>query len=218
MPDHGLPLALQLLAIDRADLAVAVVQAVEQSSDDPLAREALAMHLALAQAKAGQTAAAVHRLLRIEQFGSDLATQAHAARLRCVVHLSAAESEPAVACARQLLGARADGQALAELALDPDRRAWRAGLASALVPGLGQLWAGEPGLAAGALVVNGSLVGGTVALIADAAYGDAVLLAVTMTLRYYVGNIEHAAAAARRDTLARQRRAAQTLLRQLVVP
>lgn len=217
LPENGVPVAEQLLAADRADLAVEVLDAAQLAADDTATQGVLALHLALAQAKAGQIAAAVHGLLRVEQFGPSPLLRARAAALRCAVHLLAVEVQPSLLCVQQHLGDAADRNAVADLSLDAETLAFRAGLASAVVPGLGQLWAGQPAQAASAFAVNGGLIGSTTALIAHAAYLDAGLLFVAMTLRYYVGNIEHAVAAARQSTLDRQRSAAGKLAGQFAV-
>lgn len=79
----------------------------------------------------------------------------------------------------------------------PTRSPLAAGLLSALLPGAGQLYAGEPRDALSALALNGLFMGGTAALVRQRAW-PAVALTGLFTLGFYTGNIVSAANAASR--------------------
>jgi hypothetical protein len=96
-----------------------------------------------------------------------------------------------------------DYAALPELRL---KRPALAGTMSAVLPGSGQLYAGQPRDAASALLVNGVLIGATTALVLREQYVGASLTGV-LALSFYSGNIYAAVNAAhkRNRRLQRQR-------------
>ncbi|MCB9741216.1 MAG: hypothetical protein H6741_16660 [Alphaproteobacteria bacterium] len=92
----------------------------------------------------------------------------------------------------------------------PTRSPLAAGLLSALLPGAGQLYAGEPRDAASALLLNGLFIGGTTALIRQRAWPAAALTGV-FTLGFYSGNVLSAVNAARRRNQRLERARLDTL-------
>ena len=161
---------------------------------------------------------ALHLFARVEEFGIDDQTRAFAGRLRCVAEVLALDAAAARACVAALpVGAAvraADVDRLIDtLEIDPGHRAIWGGVLSALLPGLGQTTAGRAGDGALALLVNGGFAVGVGFLLADGAVADAALLGLGLGLRYYLGNIQHGAAAWRATAEEHRTRAAQQLIR-----
>jgi hypothetical protein len=92
----------------------------------------------------------------------------------------------------------------------PHRSPALAGALSAVAPGAGQLYAGAPKDGLSALLVNGALIGGTVALARADRPGAAALTGV-VGLSFYAGNIQAAVSAARHHNHAAERAALDTL-------
>ena len=92
----------------------------------------------------------------------------------------------------------------------PHRSPALAGTLSAVVPGAGQLYAGAPKDGLSALLVNGALLGGAVALARSDRPGAAALTGV-IGLSFYAGNIQAAVSAARRHNQRAERAALDTL-------
>lgn len=92
----------------------------------------------------------------------------------------------------------------------PHRSPALAGALSAVAPGAGQLYAGAPKDGLSALLVNGALIGGAVALARSDRPGAAALTGV-IGLSFYAGNIQAAVSAARRHNQRAERAALDTL-------
>ncbi len=161
---------------------------------------------------------ALHLFSRVEEFGVDEETRAVAGRLRCVAEVLALDAAAARACVAALPAGAAprDGRAdelIDTLQIQPRHRAIWGGVLSAVVPGLGQATAGRAADGALALLVNGGFGVGVAFLLADGAVAEAALLGLGLGLRYYLGNIEHGAAAWRAAAEQRRTRAAEHLIR-----
>ncbi|HVV15843.1 MAG TPA: hypothetical protein VHH90_01465 [Polyangia bacterium] len=165
---------------------------------------------------------ALHLFSRVEELGVDQQTRAFAGRLRCVAEVMALDATAARACAAALpagAGAPAElGGLIDTLEIDPRHRAIWGGVLSAVLPGLGQATAGRPGDGALALLVNGGVGVGVAFLLADGAVAGAALLGLGLGLRYYLGNIEHGAAAWRAAAERHRGRAARQLIRIVAAP
>lgn len=207
----GYGYGVRLLRDGLAAEAAEVLTAVGETDPNPQRAEQHQPLLALALARSGQVARAVAILSRLETFGATAEQRGQALAIRCMVHLSAAQADQGAPCARQLLGPAADPAALADLQTDAESSAFWHGAASALLPGLGQSLGGHWADAGAAVLVNGGLIYSTWSLVADALYVDATLLGLGLTVRYYVGNIEHGAAAGRQAALRRRQRGARRL-------
>ena len=160
---------------------------------------------------------AIHILARLEAFSEDEAIRARAWQLRCIGHAYAGDTEATRDCAGELEVKGPEEQEMVEdllkrLAVDPSRRAIVGGALSAIVPGLGQLTAGEPLDAALAMLLNGAIGAGTYLLLVDGAIFDASLLIMAVGLRYYVGNIQNGASAWRRRAHSRREEASEILM------
>lgn len=201
----------RLLRAGLAAEAAEVLTASGETDADPQRAERQKPLLALALARSGQVARAVAILSRLETFGATAEQRGQALAIRCMVHLSAAEADQGGPCARQLLGPAADPAALADLHTDVESQAFWHGAASALLPGLGQSLGGQWADAGAAVLVNGGLGYSTWSLAADGLYVDSALLGLGLTIRYYIGNIEHGAAAGRQAALKRRLRGARRL-------
>lgn len=92
----------------------------------------------------------------------------------------------------------------------PHRSPALAGALSAVAPGAGQLYAGAPKDGLSALLVNGALIGGTIALARSDRPAAAALTGV-IGLSFYVGNVQAAVSAARRENQRAERAAMDTL-------
>ncbi len=86
---------------------------------------------------------------------------------------------------------------------------------SAILPGAGQVYAGDWGDGLNALMLNGGLGFVTVNTALDGYYVDAVLLGATIFLRYYQGNFYHAGKAAEDFNEQLSRQAALRILTRL---
>jgi hypothetical protein len=161
---------------------------------------------------------AVHVFARVEAFGADEATRAFATRLRCVAEVLAHDGAAARACIAGLpggAGPRAGelDELVRAIEIDVHARGIVGGALSAVVPGLGQLTAGNPGDAALALLVNGGFATAVYFLIADGAVADAALVGLGLGLRYYFGNIHNGAEAWRAAAERKRDRASVRLIR-----
>ncbi|HSS37924.1 MAG TPA: hypothetical protein VLT58_04070, partial [Polyangia bacterium] len=157
---------------------------------------------------------ALHLFTRVEEFGANDNTRAFAGRLRCVAEVLALDAAAARACVAALpAGAGRVDELIDTLQIQPRHRAIWGGVLSAVLPGLGQATAGRGADGAMALLVNGGFGVGVAFLLADGAVADAALLGLGLGLRYYLGNIEHGAAAWRAAAEQRRTRAAQHLIR-----
>ena len=111
--------------------------------------------------------------------------------------LAAPEDELARAAARLDADLRARVLPLARRAHARERRPWLAGTLSAILPGLGQAYAGSWEGAALAFVLNGVLIGATVELARHDLWFSAAATGTAASI-FYVGNIANAADLARR--------------------
>ena len=102
----------------------------------------------------------------------------------------AAQPADAAACAAAAAAIRAH---LAR----PRAHEWVAGGLSAILPGSGQLYAGDPGAALASFAANGAMLGGMVRAVRQAD-GVGALMGLPFTLRYYAGGIIAAQARVRR--------------------
>jgi hypothetical protein len=209
----GTPYVVHLLAHQQPELALEVAQETQTEGEEAGEQSVL---YALALEANGQHLAASQRLSTVEAFATDPQTRAYAGKLRCALHLRAAEYAAARGCLPQWLPGVAQSARLATLQRSPNKSWWAGGALSAVIPGLGQAVAGENGDAVAALAVNGALWTATVDLYANGFAVDGTLLLVGMTSRYYLGNIQHGARSMERATVADQQAAAQSLLQQLV--
>jgi hypothetical protein len=185
---------------------------------DPRRADEWQLAAAVVLLRAHATPHALHLFTRVEEFGVDEATRAFAGRLRCVAEVLALDAAGARACVAGLPAAggprAAEAGALIDtLQIDPRHRAIWGGVLSAVIPGLGQATAGRAGDGGLALLVNGGFGVGVALLLADGAVADAALLGLGLGLRYYLGNVEHGAAAWRAAAEQRRARAAQRLIR-----
>lgn len=209
----GTPYVVALLANQQPKLALEVAEEAQTAAEDASDESIL---YALALEANGHHLAASQRLSTVEAFASDPQTRAYAGKLRCALHLRAAEYAAARGCLPQWLPGVEQSRRMATLTRSPARSWWAGGVLSAVVPGLGQAVAGDGGDAVAALAVNGGLWTATVDLYAHGFAVDGTLLLVGMTSRYYLGNIQHGARSMERAAVADQKAAAQDLLQQLV--
>ncbi len=214
-PGLGYPYGRRLLGLGRAAEAAELLAGAVEADQDAGRADRHRPLWALALARNGQTAQAVAMLSRLENFAAEPQRRAQAAAVRCLIHLSAAEAAMGGQCASRLLGPRADSEALADLQIDEDSAAFWHGAASAVVPGLGQALGGEWRDAGAAGLVNGGLAVATWSLVADALLVDASLLVLSMTARYYAGNIQRGADVGRAAAAETRRQAARKLADQL---
>jgi hypothetical protein len=165
---------------------------------------------------------AFHLFARVETFGVDEPMRARAARLGCIGVVLAHDADGARACVPRLLAPAAfkedTADALEMLDINPRRRGFVGGALSAVIPGLGQATAGNPGDASVAFVLNGATFAAAAVLFAQGAAFDATLFALGVGLRYYMGNINNGASAWRAAAERRRRDATTLLLRQLAPP
>jgi hypothetical protein len=213
--DIGMSLAL---GADPERAAPFLSQAANGAAD-PTTSDRWTLAGGVALLRAGAIPQALHSFLRVETFSADAQSRNNAARLACVAHVLAHDAGTARACVRQLVprgpSARATDDALDELELRPGRRAVVGGILSALIPGLGQTTAGDPGDGFLALLVNGGWGTATALLVIDGALFDAALVSLGVGVRYYVGNIHNAAEAWRAAAERRRADAGRALILQL---
>lgn len=213
--DVGMALALD----GRPEESAPFLTDAAAATDDPRRADEWELAAGVVLLRAHAYPRALHLFTRVEELGSDAGTRAAAGRLRCVAEVLAADAAAARACAAALPAGVADpGQVRAlldGLDVDPHRRAIAGGVLSALLPGLGQATGGRPGDAALALLVNGGLGVAVGFLLAGGDLAAASLVGLGVGLRYYLGNIEHGAAAWRAAAEQRRRRAAERLIRLL---
>jgi len=97
----------------------------------------------------------------------------------------------------------------------PQKSARLAKVLSAILPGAGQVYAGNWRSGLNALTLNGALGYLTVDAVLDRHYVDAALWGVAIFSRYYRGNIFRAEEAVKQFNLQQSRRAAEALLQRL---
>lgn len=212
--DARADLGLRLVAQGQADAGLSLLEGALALAPDEAQADRRALVYGLALARAGRYPEAAQRLAHLQAFATTEDLRRSAGRSLCLVHLHAADARPAEACARAVLAGQAAqwSAELQTLTVDPDDRAWVGGVLSALVPGLGQLTAGQGWDGTGALLVNSAWGLGFAELLQAGAPTDATLLLVTVGLRFYAGNVQHGAQAWHRRTLARQKAAARLLM------
>ena len=208
------------LALDgRPDEAAPFLTDAAAAAPDPRRADQWELAAGVVLLRAHAYPRALHLFARVEEFGSDDGVWAVARRLGCVAEVLSGDAAAARACVAALPPAGADPrqvQALLDgLDVDPRRRAIMGGVLSALLPGLGQVTGGRPGDAALALLVNGGLGVAVGFLLAEGDIAAASLVGLGVGLRYYLGNIEHGAAAWRAAAEQRRTRAAERLIRLL---
>ncbi len=154
---------------------------------------------------------------KVEAFGETAEIRSRGRRMACVGHVFALDSISARACVERLFPRPADRERalgwIREIEREEGWRSYFGGTLSAVVPGLGQATAGEPLDGLIALAVNGGWVAGTGGLLAVGDVADAALLLLGFATRYYVGNVEHAAADWQAISERRRHAAADRLLR-----
>jgi TM2 domain-containing membrane protein YozV len=191
------------------------------ATDDPARADRWQLATGVALLRARSFPHAAHLFARVEAFGADAATRDRATRLRCIGEILARDGPAARTCISGLPAARHAGELedrLAALEIDAHRRAVIGGILSALIPGLGQLTAGNPGDAFLALAVNGAWATAVYLLIADGALFDASLLGLGVGVRYYIGNIRNGAEAWRAAAESRRAAASERLVRLVGAP
>lgn len=208
------------LALDgRPDEAAPFLTDAAAATEDPRRADEWELAAGVVLLRAHAYPHALHLFARVEELGVDDRTRAFATRLRCVAEVLSGDAAGARACLAALpAGAANPGQVrdlLDALDVNPRRRAIVGGVLSTVVPGLGQLTAGQPGDALLALLVNGGFGVAVGFLLADGAVADASLVGLGLGLRYYLGNIQHGAAAWRAAAEQRRARAADRLIRLL---
>ncbi len=208
----------ELARAERLDAAARALTLSASQTLDPARADDRRLAAAAVMLRARRYASAIESISRVEAFGADDGVRERARRLLCVGQVLVGTRGPARECVLALVPpgdsrrGRAEGL-VDRLSIDPSRRARIGGTLSALVPGLGQATAGEPGDGALALVVNGAWILGTVVLAGDGLWVDATLLSVGAGLRYYVGNVEHGARAWRRSAERTRSEASRELAR-----
>lgn len=190
----------ELARADDLGAAASVLSLSAAHTRDPARADDRRLAAGAVLLRARRYARGIDTISRVEAFGATEEVRARAGRLLCVGHLVARTAAPARECVLSLVPEgdprRARTEALLDrLSIDPALRARVGGTLSALVPGLGQTTAGDPGDGALALVVNGAWMLGTVVLAADGLWVDATLVSVGAGLRYYVGNVQNGARA-----------------------
>jgi len=170
---------------DRPDAAVAVLRGLAAGSPDATVRDAALFEQGLVRLRAGDAERAVPPLTSYAALPAPAGGPGPGraqlllglARLR-QGDLPAARSAFQASARDPALAGRAPDleAALAEVARAPRRSPVAAGLLSAVVPGLGHAYAGDPGAGAGALLLNGAFVWATV----EAFQGDRPGLGVVL--------------------------------------
>jgi hypothetical protein len=216
-PETTYRVGMALALAGKPEQAVPLLQQAAADTIDPTRADQIELTTGVVLLRARSFPHAVHVFARVEAFGADEATRAFATRLRCVAEVLAHDGAAARACIAGLPGGLRPGTELDELVrtieLEVHTRAIVGGTLSAVVPGLGQLTAGNPGDAAVALLVNGGFATAIYFLVADGAIADAALVGLGLGLRYYLGNIHNGAEAWRAAAERKRDRAEARLLR-----
>jgi hypothetical protein len=218
VPETSYRVGMALAVGGKPDQAVPFLEQAAAATADPTRADQIDLTTGVVLLRARSFPHAVHVFARVEAFGADEATRAFATRLRCVAEVLAHDGAAARACISGLPGGAGPPQGeLDELVraieIDVHARGIVGGALSAVVPGLGQLTAGNPGDAALALLVNGGFATAVYFLIADGAIADAALVGLGLGLRYYFGNIHNGAEAWRAAAERRRDRASVRLIR-----
>ena len=209
------------LAVDgKPSQAVPFLEQAASAIEDPKRADQIQLATGVVLLRARELPHALHVFARVEAFGADEPTRAFATRLRCVAEVMAHDGAAARACIAALpAGAVPRDVALDDLVraleVNVHARAIAGGILSALLPGLGQATAGNPGDGLLALVVNGGFATAVYFLIADGSYAGASLLGLGVGLRYYFGNIHNGAEAWRATAERKRDQASRKLIRML---
>jgi hypothetical protein len=219
-PETTYRVGLALAVSGKPEQAVPFLEQAAAGTTDPTRADQIDLTTGVVLLRARSFPHALHVFARVEAFGADEATRVFATRLRCVAEVLAHDGAAARACIAGLPGGVGPpGGELNELVrtieIDVHARAIVGGVLSAVVPGLGQLTAGNPGDAALALLVNGGFATAIYFLLADGAIADAALVGLGLGLRYYVGNINNGAEAWRAAAEEKRERASARLIRLL---
>jgi hypothetical protein len=214
-PPLGFRLGMALALVGEADAATTFL-AEAAARGEPASAEKWQLATGVVMLRAGTLPQALHLFTRVEAFSADPAVRAHAQRLGCMGGVLGYDAAAARACVGRLAPKGADqaelDQLVERLGIDPGRRAVVGGIMSGIVPGLGQLTAGHAGDGFLALALNSASVAGLTLLVLDGALLDAALLAVGVSARYYLGNINNGAEAWRAAAQRRRHEAALRLV------
>jgi hypothetical protein len=218
-PDTAFDVGMGLALSGDTERAAPFLTQAANGAADPAVGDRWMLAGAVALLRGGAIPQALHLFLRVETFGVDATARRNATRLICVAHVLARNDAAARTCVRALVpsgpSTRATRDALEDLAIRPGRRAVVGGILSALLPGLGQATAGNPGDGLLALLVNGGWGAATAVLVSHGALFDAALLSLGIGVRYYAGNIYNGAEAWRADAERRREDAGRTLILEL---
>ena len=207
------------LALDgKPSQAVPFLEQAAGATEDPRHADQLQLAAGVVLLRAREFPHALHLFARVEAFGADEPTRAFATRLRCIAEVMAHDGAAARACIAALPAGAVPRDApfddlLPALEIDVHARAIAGGILSALLPGLGQATAGDPGDGLLALVVNGGFATAVYFLVADGSYAGASLLGLGVGLRYYLGNIRNGAGAWRATAERKRDQASRRLIR-----
>jgi TM2 domain-containing membrane protein YozV len=217
-PETTYRVGMALAVAGKPDQAVPFLEQAAAATADPTRADQIDLTTGVVLLRARSFPHAVHVFARVEAFGADEATRAFATRLRCVAEVLAHDGAAARACIAELPGGTGppkgelDGL-LRTIEINVHARGIVGGALSVVIPGLGQLTAGNPGDAGLALLVNGGFATAVYFLIADGAIGDAALVGLGLGLRYYFGNIHNGAEAWRAAAERQRDRASERLIR-----
>jgi hypothetical protein len=219
-PETTYRVGMALAVGGKPDQAVPFLEQAAAGTSDPTRADQIDLATGVVLLRAKSFPHAVHVFARVEAFGADEATRTFATRLRCVAEVLARDGAAARACIAGLPGGLGPSHGEVEelvrtIEVDVHARGIVGGTLSAIVPGLGQATAGNPGDAALALLVNGGFATAVYFLIADGAFADAALVGLGLGLRYYFGNIHNGAEAWRAAAERKRDRASERLIRLL---
>jgi hypothetical protein len=217
-PETTYRVGMALAVAGKPDQAVPFLEQAAAGTTDPSRADQIDLTTGVVLLRARSFPHALHVFARVEAFGADEATRAFATRLRCVAEVLAHDGAAARACITALPGGAGPprgelDELVRTIEIDVHARGLVGGTLSAVVPGLGQLTAGNPGDAALALLVNGGFATAVTLLLVDGAYADAALVGLGLGLRYYLGNIHNGAEAWRAAATSKRDRASARLIR-----
>lgn len=217
-PETTYRVGMALAVSGKPDQAVPFLEQAAAGTTDPTRADQIDLTTGVVLLRARSFPHALHVFARVEAFGADQATRAFATRLRCVAEVLAHDGAAARACIGELPGGAGPprgelDELVRTIEMDVRARGIIGGTLSALVPGLGQLTAGNPGDGALALLVNGGVGAAVYFLIADGALADAALVGLGLGVRYYLGNIHNGAEAWRAAAARKRDRASARLIR-----
>jgi hypothetical protein len=217
-PETSYRVGMALAVAGKPDQAVPFLEQAGAGTTDPTRADEIELTTGVVLLRARSFPHALHVFARVEAFGAQATTRAFATRLRCVAEVLAHDGTAARACIAELRGGAGPphgelDELVRTLEIDVHARAIMGGTLSAVVPGLGQLTAGNPGDAALALLVNGGFATAVYFLLADGAITDAALVGLGLGLRYYLGNIHNGAEAWRAAAERSRDRASARLIR-----